>query len=340
MERVLIGNSPIVIGRALRLSELLAPRSDGSTAAVITQPGAKNIAQSVATDLKHADLDAHVMVLPEARKDLRAAEAVYEWLRQLRLTRQDLVVAVGGGAATDLAGFVASTYLRGVDAVYVPTTLLGAVDAAVGGKTALDFGAKNLIGTFQLPILVAIDLDTLDAIPPELRTDGLAEVAKTALIADESLLEALETHGPALEAEQMVGRCVKAKAGIVSSDLREAGQRAVLNYGHTVGHAIEVSTGLAHGKAISVGMEAAASASASVSDFEDAPRQTELLAGLGLPVRAPADPEQLVELMALDKKRASGATRMVLLRALGDPVVADVDDATVSAALTAVTETK
>jgi len=340
VERVLIGDSPIIIGRELALGDLLPPRSERSTAAVVTQPGAHQLADAAAADLKAAGLDCHVMVLPEWGKDLKAAETVYEWLRQLRITRHDLVVAVGGGAATDLVGFVASTYLRGVDVVYVPTTLLAAVDAAIGGKTGIDLGAKNLIGTFRLPTLVAIDLDTLDAIPEGLRIDGLAEVAKTALIADESLLEALESQGTSLDLQSMVSRCVATKAAIVTDDFQEKGGRAILNYGHTIGHAIETSTAMAHGKAVSVGMEAAAAASALVCGFEDRQRQTNLLASLGLPTSAALDIDEVVELIGLDKKRTSTDTTMVLLRSVCDPLVVTVDDATVNAALTAVTEMK
>ena len=340
MERVLIGESPIVIGRGLALSDLLVSRPGRAVAAVVTQPGAKHITEAVVADLKTTDMECHVMVLPDGSKDLPTAESVYDWLRQLKITRHDLVVVVGGGAATDLAGFVASTYLRGVDVVYVPTTLLAAVDAAIGGKTAIDFGAKNLIGTFRLPTLVAIDLDTLDGIPTELRIDGLAEVAKTALIADESLVEALESHGSGLDVQTMVSRCVAAKASIVTADFQEKGGRAVLNYGHTAGHAIETSTGMGHGKAVAVGMEAAAFASAAVSGFEDRRRQTELLAGLGLPVSAAIDKTEVLQLIELDKKRTAAGTTMVLLESVGKPQVVTVDDATVSAALDAVTEMK
>ena len=340
MERILIGDSPIVIGRGLALSDLVAPRPERAVAAVVTQPGAKHVAEAVTAELKRGGLECHLMVLPDTSKDLPTVERVYEWLRQLRITRHDLVVAVGGGAVTDLAGFVASTYLRGVDVIYVPATLLAAVDAAIGGKTAVDFGAKNLIGTFRLPTLVAIDLDTIDAVPAALATDGLAEVAKTALIADESLVEALESHGPGLDVQTMVSRCVAAKSAIVIADFQEKGGRAVLNYGHTIGHAVETATGIAHGKAVSVGMEAAAAASAALSGFQDRQRQTDLLAGLGLPVSAPFDTREVLRLIDLDKKRTTAGTTMVLLSSIANPQIVAVDDATVSAALDAVTEMK
>lgn len=336
MERIPLGDCEIHIGRGLDVPELLPEREDRRTAAVLTQSGAVHLAEKIAEGLRRSGLAAEV--LPIDGKDLDAAERAYGWLRRLQLTRRDTIVAVGGGAITDLAGFVAATYLRGVEAVYVPTTLLGAVDAAIGGKTGLDFGAKNLIGTFTLPTLVVIDLDPLEHISTSLWEDGAAEAVKTALIADRTLLEAIEAEGRSIPLEVMVGRSVAAKVSVVANDFQEMSQRAVLNYGHTVGHAVEVATGSSHGRAVAVGMEAASRVSADEVGFADGKRQTEALASLGLPVTAAGDRDRVLDLIGLDKKRSATGTRMVLLRGIADPVVADVEDATVRAAVEFVLE--
>lgn len=336
MERIALDESEIYIGRGLDVAELLPEREERRTVAVLTQSGAAHLAEKTAQSLRHSGLAAEL--LPIDAKDLEAAERVYGWLRRLKLTRQDTIVAVGGGAITDLGGFVAATYLRGIEAVYVPTTLLGAVDAAIGGKTGLDFGAKNLIGTFTHPSVVVIDLDPLEDIPGQLWEDGAAEAVKTALIADGSLLEALEAEGRGIALDVMVVRSVAAKARIVSADFQEMSQRAVLNYGHTVGHAVEVVTGSSHGRAVAVGMQAASRASADELGFADGERQTEALASLGLPLTAAGDRDGVLNLIELDKKRSATGTRMVLLKGIGDPVVAQVDDATVRVAVESVLE--
>ncbi len=177
--------------------------------------------------LREAGLAAELRVLPdgEAAKTLAVAEGVYEWLAGLGLTRADTVLGVGGGSLTDLAGFVAATFLRGVEAVYVPTTLVGAVDAAIGGKTGVNLGAKNLVGAFQHPARVVIDADLLDALPLGLRRDGAAEALKAGLIGDPDLVGLYERDGLEADPAEVVRRAVAVKAAVVGRDFREEGER-------------------------------------------------------------------------------------------------------------------
>jgi 3-dehydroquinate synthase len=278
-------------------------------------------------------------VLPdgEAAKDLAVAADLYRWLADVGVGRRDLLVGVGGGTVTDVAGFAAATWLRGIEVVHVPTTLLGAVDAAVGGKTGVNLDGKNLVGAFHHPSRVVIDIDVLDALPAALRRDGLAEALKTGLIGDRHLVEVLEAGGERADLAEVVRRSVAVKAAVVERDFREAGEREILNYGHTIGHAIEVATGIRHGEAVAIGMVAAGRASALLAGFTEEDRQRDLVAGLGLPTTAAGAPrERIVELAALDKKRGRSGLRMVLLAAVGEPRVLPVDSATVDAALQAI----
>jgi 3-dehydroquinate synthetase len=293
----------------------------------------------VAAGLQRAGIRSTIQTVPdgEACKDLAVAEAAYRWLAATGVGRRDLVIGVGGGTVTDLAGFVAATWLRGVEFVSVPTTLLGAVDAAVGGKTGLNLDGKNLIGAFHHPSLVVIDVDVLDALPPEIRREGLAESVKCGLIADEELLALLERDREDADLADVVRAAVAVKADVVGRDFREAGEREILNYGHTIGHGIEVAAGIRHGPAVAIGMVAAGRAAATVLGFDGEERQREAIAGLGLPVTAPAvEREAVLRLVALDKKRDAAGLRMVLLAAVAQPQVVAVDSATVDAALHAV----
>jgi 3-dehydroquinate synthase len=318
---------------------LLGERAELPGVAVVTQPGAARVARGVARALRSAGASAGVRVLPdgEAAKDLGVVADLYRWLADLGIGRRDLLVGVGGGAVTDVAGFAAATWLRGIEVVHVPTTLLGAVDAAVGGKTGVNLDGKNLVGAFHHPSRVVIDVDVLDALPGALRREGLAEALKTGLVGDARLVEVLEAEGPAADLAEVVRRSVAVKAAVVGRDFREAGEREILNYGHTIGHAVEVATGIRHGEAVAVGMVAAGRASAMVAGFAEETRQREVIARLGLPTAAAgAGRERILELAALDKKRGRSGLRMVLLAAVGDPRVLPVDSATVDAALQAI----
>lgn len=332
--------SEILIGRAMlpTIVEGVADRG-AAAAAVLCQPTTHHMADRLASALDGAGIRASGYTLPDGEEAKRMAvvEDVYRHLNDQRFTRSDIVIAVGGGSLTDVAGFVAGTYLRGVPAVYVPTTLLGAVDAAIGGKTGVNVDGKNLAGVFKHPERVVIDVDVLDALPERARREGAAEAVKTGFIADMAIARAYERDGLAVDLEEIVDRSVAVKASIVSADFREHGVRAHLNYGHTVGHALETSTGRSHGDAVSIGMVAAGAAGERVLGFGGAERQRSILAGIGLPTAAPdADTTAVRSLMALDKKRDAGGLRFVLLADFERPEVVGVDDATVAVALAAV----
>lgn len=342
MEAIRVADASLVlVGRGvLDAATVLGERPGRARVAVLAQPGVPaRLAEGLAGDLRSRGLAAEVRVVPdgEAAKTLAVAEGVYGWLGDLRLTRDDTVLGVGGGALTDLAGFVAATYLRGLESVYVPTTLLGAVDAAIGGKTGVNLGAKNLVGAFHHPARVVVDVDLLDALPAPLRREGLAEALKAGLVGDPGLVECFERDGPAADLAEVVRRAVGVKAAVVERDFRERGVRAYLNYGHTIGHAVEVAAGLSHGEAVAVGMVAAGRAAALVAGFAEEGRQQEVIGRLGLPGAASdADRSAVWELLHLDKKRDSGGLRMVLLEGVGRPCLEHVGAATVEAALSAI----
>ncbi|MFQ5947649.1 MAG: 3-dehydroquinate synthase family protein, partial [Acidimicrobiia bacterium] len=233
--------------------------------------------------------------------------------------------------------FVAATYLRGVEVVHVPTTLLGAVDASIGGKAGVNLGGKNLVGVFHLPSRVVIDTEILAALPERLRRDGLAEALKAGLIGDPDLVDLLESQGTGAAVDEVVRRAVAVKAAIVAEDPTDRGRRAHLNYGHTIGHAVELASPLTHGEAVAVGMVAAGAAAAGLLGFDAQVRQRSVIEALGLPTTAPgADPEEVRRLLVLDKKRDPSGLRMVLLRRVGEPELVRVGPATVDVALAAV----
>ncbi len=266
--------------------------------------------------------------------------------------RDSVVVALGGGVTGDLAGLLAATLLRGVRFVQVPTTLLADVDSSVGGKTGVDHPAgKNLIGAFHQPVGVFIDPGTLATLPSVELASGLAECVKHAVIRDAELLDWIETHAPALQAGdpaclgELIARNVRIKAAVVAADERESGERAHLNFGHTIGHAIEAVAGfqadpahsLRHGHCVALGMAAANAIAVARGQLPhaDAARVEALLARLDLPTRyANLDPGQLLPIMRRDKKARAGKLRFVLPVRLGTvEVVDDVTDAEVVAAL-------
>lgn len=282
----------------------------------------------------------------EEAKALQTATVVYRQLATQEAHRDDVVMALGGGAPGDLAGFVAATYMRGVPFVQVPTTLTAQVDAAIGGKTAVNLPeGKNLVGAFYQPVAVLADVTTLATLPEREYRSGLAEVAKYALTLDTELLGLLEGELAAVLArdpavlEDLVARCVRAKAGVVAADERDTGARLILNYGHTLGHALErldAFRGRSHGEAISIGMVFAArvAESMNLAPFGLAARHTRLLNSLGLePTGVMPSADQVLAAMRLDKKYAGGV-RFVLLEDVGRPkVVAAVPEDLVRATL-------
>ena len=273
--------------------------------------------------------------VPDAEhgKTVAVAEQCWAELGRAGFTRTDAVVGVGGGAVTDLAGFVAACWLRGVRLVQVPTSLLGMVDAAVGGKTGVNTAAgKNLVGAFHPPAAVLCDLDTLASLDAEELTGGMAEVVKCGFIADPRILELIEADPDAARdpsgdvLRELVERSVRVKADVVGEDLRESGRRIILNYGHTLGHAIERHEGYRwrHGHAVSVGLVYAAALARrrGLLDAATADRHAAVLSSLGLPVRYRPDAfDALLPAMRLDKKAQGATMRFVLLAGLAEPVV-------------------
>ncbi|WP_266171517.1 3-dehydroquinate synthase [Dyella subtropica] len=268
----------------------------------------------------------------EAHKTFANVGLALEALAQLGATRDACVVALGGGVVGDLAGFSAACWMRGIDFIQMPTTLLAMVDSSVGGKTGVNLPAgKNLVGAFHQPRAVVADIDTLATLPQREYRAGLAEVVKGAAIGDLPFFEWLERHADALAARETaplieaIARKVQYKAGVVARDETEQGERALLNLGHTFGHALEAAgkytTTLLHGEGVAVGMLLAAQLSErlGMSQAADTARLHRLLTTLGLPTAIPPgmDPEQLLALMRLDKKNTAGTLRLILWRGVG-----------------------
>jgi len=264
----------------------------------------------------------------EADKTLDTVRELYEWFLDSGLDRQGEVLALGGGVVGDAAGFAAATYLRGVQLVQLPTTLLAMVDSSIGGKVAVDHPrGKNLIGAFKPPALVIADPDVLATLAPSEFASGLAEVVKASLLGDRQLFEQIETHGPA-PLPWLIERAVRVKARFVEADPYEAGQRMLLNLGHTFGHALELLSGYAmsHGQAVAAGLVAAAHLSAQLGHCDPSlPLRIEAVLGrLGLPTRYEQyAPDQIWQAMATDKKRRGGDLRFVLLRGVGDAFLSE-----------------
>ena len=274
----------------------------------------------------------------EAAKDLRVANHLWAALGQAAFTRTDLVLGVGGGSVTDVTGFAAATWLRGVAVAYVPTTLLGMVDAAIGGKTAINTAAgKNLVGAFHQPEIVVADTAALATLDQADYTAGLAEIVKAGFIADPTILDLVESDVAAVLGRderlltELVTRGVRVKAEVVGADPRESGRRLVLNYGHTLAHAIERDAGYGtwrHGDAVAVGLCYAAAVGRrrrlGALDDATADRHRTVLESLGLPTRYPADAwPRLRAAMRTDKKTQGDRLRFVVLDALGKPSVLD-----------------
>jgi 3-dehydroquinate synthase len=295
---------------------------------------------------RHRRVD--VIELPdgEAHKDWSSLDRLFDALLAMGCDRRTVLYALGGGVLGDVAGFAAACYMRGVPFVQVPTTLLAQVDSSVGGKTAINHPlGKNMIGAFHQPLRVVADLDVLDSLPPREVAAGLAEVIKYGPIADDAFLGWIEQHLDALRARDKaalahaVKRSCEIKAAIVRRDERESGLRAILNFGHTFGHAIEAGLGYGawlHGEAVACGMVMAADLSCRLGLVESgyAQRLRRLVERAGLPVRAPAlGADRYLELMRLDKKAEAGAIRFVVLEAPGRAAVREAPEPMVRAVI-------
>ena len=342
----------VVIGTGL-LGELGPLLERAQRVGIIHPPTLRVTAESIRDDLIAQGFEAHVIEVPDAEdaKTLEVAGFCFNVLGQVGFTRSDALVGLGGGATTDLAGWVAASWLRGVRIVQIPTTLAGMVDAAIGGKTGINIDrGKNLVGAFHPPVGVLCDLSTLTTLPVNDYIAGLAEVVKCGFIADPVILDLIEADpvsaaipGNPVERE-LIERSVQVKATVVSQDLTEQGLREILNYGHTLGHAIEQAERYRwrHGAAVSIGLVYAAELSRALGRLDDATadRHRAVLSALKLPVSYPTGNfEQLLGSMKVDKKARGNQLRFILLDGLAKPVsVSDPDPMLLAAAFSEVAQ--
>lgn len=325
---------PIHIGtHLLARPELFAPHLGGARAAIVTnETVAPLYASALEKTLAAAGSRSLTIALPdgEAHKDWKSLDQLFERLLAASADRKTVIVALGGGVVGDIAGFAAATYQRGVPFIQVPTTLLAQVDSSVGGKTAINHPlGKNMIGAFHQPRAVIADTATLATLPPRELAAGLAEVVKHGAIADAAFFAWIEANAAQLVAREPVAlahairRSCEIKAAVVAEDERERGVRALLNFGHTFGHAIESAMGYGawlHGEAVAAGMVLAARLSVALGRLPaaDAQRIERLLAALGLPVKPPAiGIEQWLSYMSRDKKNEGGRVTFIVLESLG-----------------------
>jgi 3-dehydroquinate synthase len=332
----------IVIGKGLlsKAAVLLRPLKLGNRGVIITDTNVvRHYGEPLRAALKAGGFTVEILDVPagEASKSLRQVDRLFEKLPSLGLDRQSFVIALGGGVVGDLAGFVAATYLRGIPLIQAPTSLLAQVDSSVGGKVGVNLPqGKNLVGTFYQPRLVLADTDTLKTLPERELRAGFAEVIKYGAIRDAEFFAWLEqAHKQVLElqpdaVERVVRRCCEIKADVVRADERESGLRAILNFGHTVGHALETLSdyvGLLHGEAIAIGMCCAARLSVKRAQLNEAEAQRlcALISASGFPTRLGEqfDSAALLKAARLDKKAQNGKLRFVLLKRLGETVISE-----------------
>ncbi len=331
------GSYEVRVGRDLlkEVPAYLRELQPGARAFIVGDTHTRRFVKQLARFLIKAGVETRMaaIIAGERSKNLNTVRQLYSACARAGLDRKAVIIAVGGGVVGDVAGFVAATYLRGLRLIQVPTTVVGLVDSSIGGKTGVDLKeGKNLVGVFHQPSLVMCDLNLLEGLPRREFNSGLAEMIKYGLIADEALFSELEKRllheSVALDSE-VVARCAQIKAEVVCADERETlGVRAILNYGHTIGHAIETVAGygkLLHGEAIAIGMVAAGMLSHDRLQFpgRDVKRIHDVLAAAGLPVKlprtlqTPVAMKKLIKTMFLDKKTQGGKLRFVLLEKIG-----------------------
>ncbi|MEU6895670.1 3-dehydroquinate synthase [Streptomyces sp. NPDC046557] len=336
------GHAPydVLVGRQLlgELGALIGPKA--RRVAVIHPEALASTGEALRDDLAAQGYEAVAIQVPNAEEAKTVEVAAYCWkaLGQSGFTRTDVIVGVGGGATTDLAGFVAASWLRGVRWIAVPTTVLAMVDAAVGGKTGINTAeGKNLVGAFHPPAGVLCDLAALDSLPVHDYVSGLAEIIKAGFISDPAILDLIEADPEAARTPagphtaELIRRSIQVKADVVSSDLKEAGLREILNYGHTLAHAIEKNERYKwrHGAAVSVGMVFAAELGRLAGRLDDATadRHKAVLASVGLPLTYRGDQwPKLLETMKLDKKSRGDLLRFIVLDGLAKPTVLEGPD--------------
>ncbi len=311
----------------------------GRKTCIITDKNVYNLHKESFPEVK----DVIVVTPGEMSKTIDSAGNIYRRLCELEMDRSSLLIGIGGGVVTDLTGFVASTFLRGISFGFAATTVLSQVDAAIGGKNGVNLdGYKNLIGIIRQPEFVVNATDTLKTLPEDEMINGMGEVIKSGLIADFELFEHLEKafcSGDAFKSMDTgwaIGRAAKVKIDVVNRDVFEKGERRHLNLGHTLGHAIEKMTGIPHGYGVSLGMVAAANMSVAKGFIkkEDADRIKNCLEGFGLPVNSHVNIKDAMDAILKDKKRKSDIINFVLLKSIGAAVVVPYDFSELEASLT------
>ncbi len=321
------GKSTLLVGESLLNLEKYLP-CENRKIAIITD---SNVKKFYGKNFPSA----HIIEIGqgESVKNLDTVCKIYEKLVEMEADRSWFLVGIGGGIVCDIAGFVASTYMRGLGFGFVPTTLLAQVDASVGGKNGVNFkGYKNMVGVFNQPQFVICDPDLLETLPQKELQCGFAEIVKHGAIADSLLFDFLyENYKKALALDKdVIKRLVKdsiiIKAGVVNRDEKEKGERKKLNFGHTLGHAIEKISGVSHGQAISIGMVAASNLSVKkgLLNEDEAATIKSLLKNLGLPVRFDFDPQKALEAMKHDKKREGELIHFVLLKKIGEALIREI----------------
>lgn len=289
----------------------------------------KYYAENVISSLKNSGFDTSLFVYEagEKSKNLGTIQNMYSHMADFRMSRKDIVVALGGGVCGDMAGFAAATYMRGIDFIQIPTSLLAQVDSSVGGKTGVDIAqGKNLVGAFHQPILVIIDPDTLSTLPEYYINDGMAEVIKYGCIKDSALFKTLEDKNALEIIDDVIETCVSIKRDVVNRDEKEAGERMILNFGHTLGHSLEKIynfEGLSHGQAVAVGMVMITEASerAGLTEKGTLERLIPLCKKYNLPVSDNADVKEIISYCASDKKAGGGSVNLVLLKKIGESFI-------------------
>lgn len=343
---------PINIGTGLiARTELFAPHIAGNSVTIVTNTTVDPLyGDTLRAALAPLGKRVTTVVLPdgEAHKTWQTLNLIFDALLGAQADRKTTLIALGGGVVGDMTGFAAASYMRGVPFIQVPTTLLSQVDSSVGGKTGINHPlGKNMIGAFYQPQAVIADIGELATLPERELAAGLAEVIKTAAIADAAFFDWVEANIDALNRRDpealaiAVKRSCELKASVVAADEREGGLRAILNFGHTFGHAIEAGLGYGewlHGEAVGCGMAMAADLSVRMQRLDEASRTrlTRLIEAARLPTRAPAlGADRYMELMRVDKKAEAGAIKFILLNRLGEAAISVVPDATVHATLAA-----
>lgn len=319
------GVSDIYIGKGLlaQAAEYCCKKFDPSRVHIVTDSNVAPLYLDVVRRQFQVPLSVTIIPAGEDHKRLSTVEILYHDFLKSKVTRKDLVLALGGGVTGDLAGFAASTFLRGISLCQIPTTLLAQVDSSVGGKTGVDLPeGKNLVGAFYQPGLVLIDPEVLDTLPPAVFNDGMAEVIKYGCIRNQDILEMVKKPQASIDIENVIQQCVKIKRDIVELDERDTGLRMILNFGHTIGHAAEKLANykdLTHGQAVSIGMVAAMRLAGCIdessSDLID--DLTALLQSYDLPITLPYSHDAIFEALLSDKKKFADTVNFIIVPKFG-----------------------